>query len=314
MLATIRDVSALSPSTSVSEISAADRILEDDLVRAAGSLPLDGDWVMRNTVRAETLRAMSDQDIRDALQSNPQERTGRVQSIFEDLLMQREVAVHDLDERGLEGLLQAIVWLKDVQLTEDVAAAARQRLAWIRFASHFERMAGDAVFFGRVSEMDQLRSHVGVLPPARLLQKIKNLVGKARPALSLSGPGSIGKSALAARFALEHLRIDERVRIPVAYLDFDRADRDIGDPIDPLTYIAPDGDTCLHIAAHRGNLRAVQLLVKAGLDPDRQGDMGYTALHYASTPEVVEFLLGCGASRTIKNEFGKSPVGWKDAE
>ncbi|SDI59423.1 ATP-binding protein [Variovorax sp. OV700] len=228
VLAAIRDVSALSPSTSVSDISAADRILEDDLVRAAGSLPLDGDWVMRNTVRAETLRAMSDQDIRDALQCNPQERTGRVQSIFEDLLMQREVAVHDLDERGLEGLLQAIVWLKDVRLAEDVAAAARQRLAWIRFASHFERMAGDAVFFGRVSEMDQLRSHVGVLPPARLLQKVKNLVGRARPALSLSGPGGIGKSALVARFALEHLRLDESVRIPVAYLDFDRADRDIG--------------------------------------------------------------------------------------
>jgi hypothetical protein len=25
-------------------------------------------------------------------------------------------------------------------------------------------------------------------------------------------------------------------------------------PIDPLTYRAPDGDTCLHIAAHRGDL------------------------------------------------------------
>ncbi|QSI33305.1 ankyrin repeat domain-containing protein [Variovorax sp. RKNM96] len=89
---------------------------------------------------------------------------------------------------------------------------------------------------------------------------------------------------------------------------------DVCDPIDPLTYIAPDGDTWLHIAAHRGNLRAVQMLVKAGLVPDRQGDMGYAALHYASTPEVVEFLLGCGALRTIKNEFGNSPVGWKDAE
>lgn len=61
-----------------------------------------------------------------------------------------------------------------------------------------------------------------------------------------------------------------------------------------MSYVAPDGHTCLHIAAHRGNLRAVQLLMKAGLSPDRQGDMGYTALHYASTAEVVQFLLDHG--------------------
>jgi len=81
-------------------------------------------------------------------------------------------------------------------------------------------------------------------------------------------------------------------------------------PIDPLTYCAPDKDTCLHIAAHRGSLRAVELLLKAGLDVNAQGDMGYTALHYASTPEIVALLLAHGASRSIKNEFGKSPIGW----
>jgi ankyrin repeat protein len=85
-------------------------------------------------------------------------------------------------------------------------------------------------------------------------------------------------------------------------------------PIDPLTYVSPDGDNCLHIAAHRGNLRAVELLIKAGLDVNQQGDMGYTSLHYASTPEVVTFLLAKGASKAIKNEFGKSPIGWRDGE
>jgi len=111
---------------------------------------------------------------------------------------------------------------------------------------------------------------------------------------------------------LSELELEELRREFKDVLNYD-AD-DVCDPIDPLTYVAPDGDTCLHIAAHRGSLRAVQLLVKAGLNPDRQGDMGHTALHYASTPEVVEFLLGCGASTTIKNEFGKSPIGWSDAE
>jgi len=85
------------------------------------------------------------------------------------------------------------------------------------------------------------------------------------------------------------------------------------DPIDPLTYSSPDKDNCLHIAAQRGNLRAVELLVKAGLDVNQQGDMGYTPLHYAATPEVVSYLLAHGALSSITNEFGKSPVGWVKA-
>jgi ankyrin repeat protein len=84
-------------------------------------------------------------------------------------------------------------------------------------------------------------------------------------------------------------------------------------PISPLTYVAPDGDTCLHIAAHKGHARAVELLIKAGLEVNRQGDMGYTPLHYAANQEVVSLLLAAGASTTIENQFGKSPIGWQDA-
>ena len=83
-------------------------------------------------------------------------------------------------------------------------------------------------------------------------------------------------------------------------------------PIDPLTYVAPDGDTSLHIAAFKGDLRAVELLVKAGLDLNRQGDMELTPLHYASTPEVIEFLISKGAAMDIVNLFGRSPIGWHD--
>ena len=84
------------------------------------------------------------------------------------------------------------------------------------------------------------------------------------------------------------------------------------EPIDPLTYVDPDGDTCLHVAAFRGNLRAVELLIKAGLDVNRQGDMGYTPLHYAKTQSVINCLLENGASTSIVNEFGKKPIGWED--
>jgi ankyrin repeat protein len=117
----------------------------------------------------------------------------------------------------------------------------------------------------------------------------------------------------------------DRMNTPDALTDAERAELAVAcrevttkegyDPsrsIEPLTYRAPGGDTCLHMAALQGNLRAVQLLVQAGLNINDQGQMGYTPLHYASTPEVVAFLLQNGSDPSIKNKFGRSPVGWPD--
>ena len=84
------------------------------------------------------------------------------------------------------------------------------------------------------------------------------------------------------------------------------------DEVDPVTYVAPDGDTCLHSAAFRGELRAVELLVKAGLDVNQPGDMGKTPLHYADTPEIVAFLLANGARTDVVNLFVRSPLGRHD--
>ncbi len=79
--------------------------------------------------------------------------------------------------------------------------------------------------------------------------------------------------------------------------------------IDPLTYIAPDDDTCLHVAAIRGNTRAVELLMKAGLDVNHQGDMGETSLHIAIRKHympVIIALIRAGARTDIVSEFNVS--------
>lgn len=81
-------------------------------------------------------------------------------------------------------------------------------------------------------------------------------------------------------------------------------------PIDPLSYVDSNGDSLLHIAASGGDLRTVELLLKAGIDVDRLGDMGCTALHYALAgdhKDVANFLLAHGASTEIINEFGLRP-------
>ena len=81
-------------------------------------------------------------------------------------------------------------------------------------------------------------------------------------------------------------------------------------PIDPLSYRDAGGDNLMIIAAQLGDLETIRLLVDAGMGVSEQGEMGYTALHYAykrKHAEVVDFLLAHGASTTIENDFGKLP-------
>lgn len=82
---------------------------------------------------------------------------------------------------------------------------------------------------------------------------------------------------------------------------------DPDDPIDPLTYVDSNGDALLHIAAQVGDLRTVELLLRAGVDVNLVGDMGNTALHYAKSDDIASLLVAHGASVEVINEFGKKP-------
>lgn len=90
---------------------------------------------------------------------------------------------------------------------------------------------------------------------------------------------------------------------------------DIEDSFEPnpgldVTARTPDGDTALHCMAHRGDVRAIELLVGAGAAVDEVGDMGHTPLHYAvkcGHPEAVRCLLRYGANRSVQNEFRQTP-------
>jgi ankyrin repeat protein len=84
---------------------------------------------------------------------------------------------------------------------------------------------------------------------------------------------------------------------------------DVTAPTDPLTYRTPEGDSCLHVAALRGDVHAVTILLYAGLDPNLPGDMGNTSLHYAGQHHAVRsLLLKMGASPDPKNDFGRKAV------
>src|SRR4051794_40369406 len=73
----------------------------------------------------------------------------------------------------------------------------------------------------------------------------------------------------------------------------------------------PEGDTPLHLAAHRSDAQAIAVLAAAGADLNARGDMSSTPLHYAVASRCVpaaDTLLKLGASPSIRNEFGKSPA------
>ncbi len=83
---------------------------------------------------------------------------------------------------------------------------------------------------------------------------------------------------------------------------------DPNEPINVWTHLAPDMDNCLHLAARRGDLNIVKLLIKGGFDINSVGDMSCTALHYARSKdheEIVQFLIDNGAEQNLRDEFGR---------
>lgn len=78
------------------------------------------------------------------------------------------------------------------------------------------------------------------------------------------------------------------------------------------TQIWPDEDRPLHKVARRGNAHCIKLLLKAGADPNTNGDMSFSPLHEAVRGgyfEVARLLLEAGARIDSVNEFGDSALG-----
>jgi ankyrin repeat protein len=76
------------------------------------------------------------------------------------------------------------------------------------------------------------------------------------------------------------------------------------------SFVDPNGDKLIHIAAGAGDVSSVELLLDAGENIDALGDMDCTPLHYAKMngrDKAVEMLVERGASKTIRNRFGQLP-------
>ena len=68
-------------------------------------------------------------------------------------------------------------------------------------------------------------------------------------------------------------------------------------------------DTMLHIAARKGNIEDIYILISVGANVNSIGDLGNTPLHQAAmrgTLDSVKVLLELNANPLIKNEFGQT--------
>lgn len=143
-----------------------------------------------------------------------------------------------IDKQGLEQAVMvhmAVGWLSAAgfqNLPDQGEVSAR--VEWLTLLEPFRRLAEH--FRGRSLELAKLRSFVGVLPPRSLRETATRAITSVfssshRDPLLVYGPGGVGKSTLVARFILEHAEAIETDRFPFAYLDLDRPEIAIEEPL-----------------------------------------------------------------------------------
>ena len=69
-----------------------------------------------------------------------------------------------------------------------------------------------------------------------------------------------------------------------------------------------DADKSIHKAARAGHIEAVKQHLAAGADVNGKEEWGWTPLHFTTTKEIAELLIGNGADVNAKNDGGFTPL------
>lgn len=179
-------------------------------------------WALCEPQRIAALRRLlADGRIEAEIAANPHESARPENALFVQVLRGAPPDPHRLDG----GLLP--VYREMARLVEGLEAiAVRPDIGTIDRVLAREcvlrplRLLTDG-FVGRGDELRALREHVGVLGRWSLWRRLGLTRPPQRPALVLHGVGGVGKSALIARFVLEHLEADRR-DLRIAWLDLER--------------------------------------------------------------------------------------------
>jgi Trypsin-like peptidase domain/Effector-associated domain 1 len=201
------------------------------LAHSQPMLQADGSrrWALSPRIRVAALRQLRERDrVRAALAANLDRPPGPLQEALETYLCGPGTPVERQSQAQLSASYQVCEWLRDAGFANlpDRDRILR-RIDWLTLLQPFEHIAGEH-FRGRGRELAKLRRYVDVLPSESPVEAFgrwaERGLHKKRPPLLVYGPGGVGKSALLARFILEHAQAHEEDRFPFVYLDFDRPD------------------------------------------------------------------------------------------
>ncbi|MBM0104661.1 ATP-binding protein [Steroidobacter sp. S1-65] len=186
-------------------------------------------WQLEESARRMGLRRLKDREgMRRARAVNVVHAPDPLQQALDTLIDSNDpIALGTLSLEQLLAFERATRWLEGIlpnlpsraQITADIE---RQRQL-----EPMRKLAGEN-FVDREDYLARLTDYVGVLPPESTWQRFRRNVQYVRyllhqrPPLHLFGPGGMGKSALLARFILQHAGDPSRPPMPFVYLDFDR--------------------------------------------------------------------------------------------
>ena len=221
-------------------------------------------WQLEESARRVGLRRLEHrEDMRRARAANVVHAPDPLQQALDLLIESDQPAALQgqlLEQLSLEQLLaleRATRWLEGI--LPDLPARPRIA-AGIERQRQLEpmRKLADENFVDREEYLARLTDYVGVLPAESVWGTLRRNVKYVRyllhqrPPLHLYGPGGMGKSALLARFILQHADDPSRPPMPFVYLDFDRGALDprrpntlLEDAIRQLLAQFPDLDTVL---------------------------------------------------------------------
>lgn len=194
-------------------------------------------WQLDDSVRRATLRRLGvTPAMRRARLANPTTASDPLQKGIDLLIVSNDGP--NLDDLSLDELLgveRAARWLEGTSVPVPSAHELAARIQRERQLAPMRKLAGEG-FINRKNKRAQLADYVGTLPAESAWQGLRRQIKYVaywldqRPPLHLHGPGGVGKSALLARFILDHASPQHLQPLPFVYLDFDRAALDPREP------------------------------------------------------------------------------------
>jgi hypothetical protein len=211
----------------------------DELLAHSVQVKSDTDarlWSLSDTARVAVLRQLKETGRTSvALAANPEKFDSQLQRALESYLSGNAKSIDQQTIDELAAASRVSEWLRAAGYSNlPDRDTINRRIEWLTLLEPFEVLAG-VHFRGRKAELATLREYAGVINPgvvSKVLRSAKNVFSfKDKPPMMIHGPGGVGKSALVARFILEHAQAHEADRFPFVYLDFDRTDIAASEPL-----------------------------------------------------------------------------------